>query len=647
MPPDRQTAGGPLRMGVRLLRAFSQPLTEVTKDRLIAGVAAACFVVFLLLQLHGFSLAIWGNVLPEGASVRPLVGHARPIRFDDWMAQLPAIISQTYADPAYPATNHLIHPDGHEMRLGMTAPVLAWEAVFKPTIWGYFVSPDFGLSWHWQFRVFLLFGAAYAFFRSVMGATATRALWGTACLLFSSFFAYWSFISEPITGFGLLAAVLIHRQVSQPDAGIWELVLLFWVIVAFALNMLYPPFQVPVVSFVAATALWSGSEYHRSSGRWPLPAVARVLGVVGLAAAVIGLHFSENLAALHKILDTQYPGRRFCMGGDLSFGRMLTMSFLPLRRFQGFPELNACEAGASFFVGLLAVPLLACCWRRLSPRGQSLGVLLGVLTAITAIYAFVGVPHLAAKLSGWSRVPGPRTLGIWTLLNACWLVWWVQFRPDRLTRTTTAAWCLGMLGIVALAAAGAWGDYPWLSTKVVILGGLLIASVAILLQFLPGWGQAATLVILAAGSISFNPIDRCTHSKILELPIVDDLRAEFTASGKEAVLLLDGDLRTANFLRLIGIPGFGGMHLVPQLSFWQTLDPEGTSDRLYNRFAHVLFSRGPADSPTTFESPQPDILRVSLSPDDIERLSARALVKDHLWETPEDSSSSASHGSTP
>lgn len=631
MLPDSERVLHTLRSLLRPPPYFRQPLPRATQDRLIAGVTAGCFAVFVLLQLHGFSLSIWGQVLPGETSVRPLLGHTRAIRADDWMAQLPAIISQTFDNPAYPHTNRLIHPDGHEMRLGLTAPVRAWEAVFKPTIWGYFVSPDFGLAWHWQFRVFLLVGAAFAFFRTVMTATPMQALWGTLCLVLSSFFSHWSFISEPITGFGLLAAVLIHRQVSVTASHAWELVILSWTLVAFALNMLYPPFQVPLVTFVAGVTIWSASDYRRSSGRWPLPALARVLGVAFIAAATIGLHFWELQPTLQKILDTEYPGQRFSTGGDLLLGRMMTMSFLALRRFQGFPELNASEAGSSFFVGLLALPLVAICWQRLAPRLRGLGVVLCVLTFITAIYSFLGVPPLVAKLSGWSRVPGPRTLGLWTLLNACWLVWWVQLRPSALNRMQATVWVLTMLLAVGLVAAGARGDYPWLTTKAVGLGGLLIAVVAILLQFLPRWGQAATLTILAVGSITFNPIERCTHQQIMELPVVQDLRADFAASGKEAILLLDGDLRTANFLRLVGIPGFGGMHFVPQLSFWKTLDPEGVYAREYNRFAHVIFSRSPADSPTTFEAPQPDILHVFLSPNDIDRLSARALVRDRLW----------------
>lgn len=592
---------------------------------------AACFAILLLLKVHGFSLAFWGQVLPEAEAIRPLAGRPRAIRSDDWMAQLPAIISQAADDPAFPPVNHIMHPDGHPMRVGMTAPVRAWEAVFKPTIWGYFVSPDFGLAWHWQVRLFLLAGASTAFFRSVLGASPGQAVWGALCLVLSSFFAYWSFISEPITGLGLLAAVLIQRHLRGTASGLWELGLLFWSLVAFALTMLYPPFQIPMVYLVAATTLWTAAESRRESGRWPLLGGARVLAVIALAAVVIGLHFRENQAALTKILDTEYPGRRVSTGGDLSPGRLLTMSLLPLQRFRGSPELNTSEAGSSFFVGLAAIPLAAVCWRRLPPVARSLALTLGGLTAITAIYSFAGTPVVIAKLTGWSRVPGPRTLGIWTVLNVCWLVWWVRFSPRDLGRRAAAGWALATGLLIALAAAAAWGDYPYLTAPVVALGGLLVALTAILIQFAPRWGQAATLAILAAGSISFNPLDRCTHSRILAVPVVRDLQRQFAASGKEAILLLDGDPKTANFPRLIGIPGFGGMHLVPQLAFWRTLDPEGLHVRKYNRFAHVVFSRGPADAPTTFETPHADVLHVFLSPADIERLSERAWVKDRLW----------------
>jgi hypothetical protein len=139
------------------------------------------------------------------------------------------------------------------------------------------------------------------------------------------------------------------------------------------------------------------------------------------------------------------------------------------------------------------------------------------------------------------------------------------------------------------------------------------------------------LCVIAAGSLWFNPVDRNSYSKIMSMPRVQKLREDFLASGKEALLLLDGDVRTANFLRMIGIPSFGGMHFVPQVEFWKRFDPEMRYSKQWNRFAHVNFRRAAAGQATFFEAPQGDVLTVYLSDSDIRILSEKAWVLDRLW----------------
>jgi hypothetical protein len=521
------------------------------------------------------------------------------------------------------------------MLLGMNVPVRSWVALFKPTTWGYFVSPDFGLSWHWQFRVYLLLGAAFAFFVTVMGASQLIALWGALCLAWSSFFAYWSYISEPLIGMGLLAAVLVYRQMlpsstsSRWGSSRWrwaEALLLVWVLVVFCVNNLYPPFQVPMVYFVMAIgayALW----LHRS-----VAGVLRVGLALLLALGIVGIHFYENLPVLHKILGTEYPGLRVSTGGDLSLGRMLIMSFFALSGYSGFPDLNISEAGSSFFVGLVTPILFLWSWRRLArPAAASLGIVLLALTLFLGVYCFIGMPEWFVKLSGWSRVPGPRTLGLWTLLNVCWLVWWVQYLPSyRLLEHKSTA--LGAVGLsLILLAWGAVGDLQSLTWSKVLMGALLMGVVGGVLLWRPRVGMWLVLCVIAAGSLWFNPVDRNSYSKIVSMPRVQKLREDFLASGKEALLLLDGDVRTANFLRMIGIPSFGGMHFVPQVEFWKRFDPEMRYSKQWNRFAHVNFRRAAAGQATFFEAPQGDVLTVYLSDSDIRILSEKAWVLDRLW----------------
>lgn len=588
------------------------------------GAFFCLFLLAILCQVHGFSMGSWEGLLSEPTALKPLLGTARGVRSDDWMAQLPAMISQSLDSPRFSQTNHLVHPEGHEMTLGMNVPVNSWIALFKPTTWGYFASPDFGLAWHWQFRLFLLLGSSFAFFSVVLGASRLLAAWGAFCLAASSFFAYWSYISEPIIGLALVSAVLIFRQLWTDKILFWNLAALYWVLVAFCLNNLYPPFQIPMIYFVAAVA---AASWWRSSCRMrPL----WVLGVVVvLVAATVGLHFYENLIVFKKIIGTDYPGARVSTGGDLSFGQLFAMSILALSGYASVPGIAISELGSTYFVGLVALWIFILLRRNLSAEARAQGSFLAVLTFGLALYSFVGVPEILAKVSGWARVPGPRTLGLWTLLNVCWLVWWLRFRPSL--RAQERVFWFGLFvfcGGIAYEAHESFLFLGW--SKMLPALALLGLSVCWVLHR-PRMGMALVSMILAAGSLWFNPVDRKSHSRLMTLEKVGELRRAFEASGKKAVLLLDGDPRSANFLRLVGIPGYGGMHFVPQLDFWTRVDPLRRHSSTYNRFAHVIFVRAAKGAETSFENPQPDILRVSLSENDLRRLGSEAWIRDTLF----------------
>ncbi len=595
-------------------------------DRNLKKIFFGIWGLLLAFQIHGFSTGMWAARFPGAGLPEPIWGKARDIRADDWMVRIPTILSQTVHEPKFPELNYLIHPTGHEMVLGLNAPVRNWIAIFKPTTWGYFISPDFGLSWHWQLRIFALLGAAYAFFLLFFGCSPRIAAWGALCLLGSSFFAHWSYIFEPIFSAALLICVLLHRQFRMSRSSWGELALMYWAMVVFCVNVLYPPFQVPMIYFTLASGvylLWS-TPFR---GRRFLAIVAALL----LAGFTVALHLYENQEVLMKVLNTEYPGLRFSVGGELEVGRMLMMSFLALNGYGIFPGLNVSEAGSTYFVGMLGVLGFLFFLNKLPKDLKKLGWIFLGLTAFVGVYSFVGFPRGLSSMSGWSRVPAPRTLGLWSLLNIFWLVWWTKSGLRVEGKKQTIIVSLGLVVFFVFLAKLAQVHYPFLVWAKVFLGIVVATLISVLLARQSKWGRVSVLVVIFAGTILFNPLDRKTHSKIMATVAVQNLIKEFKESGKERVLLLDGNVATPNFLRMVGIPAYGGLHYVPQIEFWKNLSGDPDDSLFYNRFATVYFKRAPAGRETYFESIPADFLQVYLSPNDIEKFSQTTLVKDHLF----------------
>src|SRR6185295_18067798 len=111
--------------------------------RIVMALLAA-FGVLVALHLHGFSLAAWHEVIDGSPPSEVLLGEPRLIRSDDWKMQLPLLIAQTAATPRFPLVNPSVGL-GQNMLLPVEAPVASWIALFRPTMWGFFLGPDAGL----------------------------------------------------------------------------------------------------------------------------------------------------------------------------------------------------------------------------------------------------------------------------------------------------------------------------------------------------------------------------------------------------------------------------------------------------------------------------------------------------------------------
>src|SRR5512134_1966149 len=73
-----------------------------------AALKARGLAIAVALRVHGFSLAAWHATIDGSAPSEVLLGEPRAIRSDDWKMQLPLLIAQTAASPAFPRVNESV-----------------------------------------------------------------------------------------------------------------------------------------------------------------------------------------------------------------------------------------------------------------------------------------------------------------------------------------------------------------------------------------------------------------------------------------------------------------------------------------------------------------------------------------------------------
>jgi len=585
----------------------------------------AFIVLFLALsfsRLHGFSISAWDPYL-AGDQEADLLGDARSIRSDDWVALVPALVAQSTGQNALqPRSDKLGYEAVNAMAM-TPLPALSWQLAFRPYHWGYLFGSEIGIAWHWWFRIFLLLGSGFFLLSRWLPGQKSLGVLGALWIAYSPFFPFWGYCMEPVFGWALLAIGLTEAFFSETQPGrrrLWGLGL-FYSFAALAFGGFYPAFQVPAIHLVLALML--GIYINRLRAASPPPSTThRTLGAlvaIGMLSVVpFALHLWFQRDTLKLVAETAYPGQRLSLGGQFSFETLWSNNFTLFSREIDWSHFgNICEA-AGFLILLPATLILI--FRRKLYRDARIAALLALL-AFYHLRNFLGFPALLNVASGLSFVPENRTVALYglgdvllTLLSLA-LVWRQEISSDR---RTWLVWVGAFAFWGALGALLLKGAPEFFNAKRVVTCTLGLGTITALL-----WTQRvrAFLIIVAlltvVKGIGFNPLVYRGLDKIRAAPLS---QAVLTTPGC-ALWASFGNLVQPNYLRLLGIRNAGGAHFYPQFSFWTHFDPAGNSRSVYNRYAYTVFESASVDAAPSLTNPQPDIAVLRTHPDRPEWLS--------------------------
>lgn len=583
----------------------------------IAAALLLAFAALVALRVHGFSLAAWHDVIDGSEPGGILLGEPRPIRSDDWKVQIPLILAQRSASPAFPLVNPLIG-GGQAMLLPIEVPVAHWSIAFRPTMWGWLLGPDAGLAWQWWSRVLGLFGVWLAVFRVVARGRLGVAAAGAALLVASPFFQFWSFNAAPhaiCAGAVFLAAVALARA-RTPGAiaaagaalalsGAW-----------FALT-LYPPYQVTlgwlVVALVAGTLLDERAALPLARHRGLR---AGALAFAGVAAiAIIAAFAWDARDAIETIRNTVYPGRRLSTGAERSVAELLNANLgAPLWAESWGPLYNVCEAASFWLLSPALVVLLL--WRR--ARGERIDALtaaVALYTAVLWIYVVLGFPAWLARATALGSVPGRRAVIGLGLADAVLLVRFaacaMPLRRDE--RLRGAAIALGWGALVAASGVALARVLP--DARGPVLGGFVIANAVLAAGFVlrPRAALPLLAALSAVSSLWFNPLAVGGTAFLRDNALAREIVAIDRAAGGQSVWVPFGRDDLANLFRAIGVRSLAGAHPLPPLALWQRIDPGKRQRSVYDRYAHVAFVAAPGGAPV-FQLHSQDFVSVRIDP---------------------------------
>ncbi len=583
----------------------------------------ALFITALSMKIHGYSISMWREYIDSSAKKDIILGSDRGIRSDDWAVEIPLMLAQLSHDPKYPLINKNIGT-GLNMIPHSKVPIKHILTLFRPSVWGFFIGADYGLSWMWQFMVLGMFYVFFLVFMIISRNDFYLSAAGSIFLLFAPFFQFWSFHKAEIPIFmGLAFISYCYLCFSRNKKTIMIHGLVFgWALSCFTLNFVYPPFQVSCAYLLIFMMIGMLADRYkdynmRLHARYRISAIAISLCILAFA----GMTYYVTAKDIIKIMmNTVYPGQRFCVGGDQNLGLLFrniffTMFYITHTDIKWEFLGNICEASSFlyFFPPIIVVIL----WRIVSQKkiNNKFSIIIIGYFMILLFYIFIGFSPIFSKYSLFYLMQSGRSI---IGLGIADVILIVSFLSDSHNTDRRERIVISFLWFISLCFIGKQLGQHFDQISSPYVGAVSIIIGLFTYYFLNMEKKKTAVALLALisliSTVRFNPIvsggtsfiyNNELSQKILEINKRENGNTKWAAFS---------DWVTPNLFRMIGVKAVNGTHSYPLFDFWKKFDPEHRYISEYNRYAHVTFEAS-SEQDIRFHSPSPDILMVYINPD--------------------------------
>ena len=564
------------------------------RPRIVLICVAFLFVTAVALQLHGSSIALWNDVLNDTTTPSGILfSTPKTVRTDEWLAWTPALLAQAHHNPPFPVENPNI--GAGKAPLLISLPARHYSMFFRPQLYGFFLfGLETGYAFYWNVKLFGLLLSFYFLLRLIVPGHFWLPLFGAAWVCFSAYTQWWfscpPMLPEMLSSWALaiLCTIQLFRQQSLPMRIVFSALLVI-AAVNFAL-CLYPPFQIPL-AYVGLAFLFGWFWQNRRDR------LSTRAGISSLAMAAVGIglvltaFILECKPTLEIVGSTKYPGARRSHGGDLNavdtFNGVLGFfnwsedQFLATRG-------NSSESSNFYPLWVLAAASAGYgLWRERRQRRSELALLVagGVLT----LYTFCRFPDFICRWTGLSFVTGNRALlaiGVAGILFTTMVMARRAEAPKKSRQLLLAMLAFAAVVLVLLGSHPLRDPFltPWHCTLFLALNGIFIA----LYLFAPlKIFCSAFILCLMLNNGLVNPV--VTGLGPLLQSDATTLVRDVKQRDPSAKWMVYSSASLAQFLKAQGADVINGLQYVPDLSFWRQLDPAGSFNEIYNRYAFSTF----------------------------------------------------------
>ena len=590
------------------------------------AIALTVLVLCVVLNLSGSSIGCWTGVLTDKQDGGLLLGANRGVRSDEWAVNTPMAFAQYY-DPqgAYPYFGQVMRGDVTDSFIVYGQPAWDIAVLFRPFHWGYLLlGVERGLSFFWCARIIVLFMVTFELGMLFTGKKKPLSLACALLITFSSQVQWWFAVNGLVEMlvFGELAVLIVHHFMVTKK--IWVRILLMVGLAlcggAYILTF-YPSWQVSLGYVFLALILGVIIADRKECDFFWKRDIPIVLLFVVLLAGSMAYVFSKSLDTVKIVMNTAYPGARVATGGGLGTRLLNYPATLLFPLTSANLPGNPCEMAVfyDFFPAGIILSLLVIFKDK---KRDPLLICMLAVQALLLAYCIFGFPEFLSKVLLLSYSQASRAFLAIGIINIFLLMRGMALLKTRISPLWATVIVLGLGVLIGLGCQNNFPEYLSLVKAVCVTFVVVIGFYVIFRRHEKLFLCGSLLIVLMSG-VLVNPVRQGT-ALLQQDPLIQEIR-QITQDEPGAWIVDNAGYPIINLPVLAGAPTINSTNVYPDLERWRRLDPDGSDEKIYNRYAHILITLSD-DEPTGFELKQADVFLVTLNVEDLPVLGNRYIL---------------------
>lgn len=505
-------------------------------------------------------------------------------------------------------------------------PVKDISMIFRISQIGYLLfGAGAGLSFYWCFRYIALFMASYEFLKLITNKNKRLSFIGAVIILLSPTIQWWystNSLIEMIVS-AEVGLVLFDKYFKEENFKLRTLymVIIFICIGTYALTF-YPAWMIPVAYVFLPFLIWIIIENRKKIHFTKKDIIAFVV-IALVFAGLMARVFVKSWDTIITTLNTAYPGKRIVLekgSPKVYVGFMMSSLFTIVTSFD-----NPCDMAVMMDFWPVALILLGIYVLKEKKKDILITLSLVVVLILNAYYLF-SAPEWLAKITLLSRSWYGRIYQVFGLLNIFILFRILSTTEFKFKKIWALVISVVVAGLCALICKYYYPERISLMLAVVLTAVFTLMFYTILryTENKKMFTWVILIFMLVIGSL-VNPV-RSGINLVEEDPLLNAIE-EINSEEEGLWALIEIGLPEVNLPNVARARTLNSTSVYPNLELWRKIDEAHQYEDIYNRYAHIFITLVQNEEDTKFELLSPDVIRIFMRYEDLQKLGVNYLVR--------------------